>query len=375
MDFRDWMCLGSLFWVFYTIGAMGYLVLDIDYTYSPFFVVIGSIALYALGYIVAGRETKKKIRIKLKFKKFGVFSWGTILDLLLIASTLAWALYFIKNRSILLSGIESGRVEAMSGNGVLLYLIEVNIMTIGMEFIRLLNKRISVLKFSIKAIVASVELLSIGYRTPFFTMIVVCIIVLVKTRKIKLSKVIRYAIVLFIVAMVIEIIRMGENGDFLHSLLFRIISRFSLTMHNMNFVFNTFPRFMDFQNGYCQIMDLFILLPGPGQDFTMWLKNAVQISFAGGGLGVPINASFYVDFGYIGMCIGMFLLGIFHRKIDIWCDKSSFVTFWNCFFIFQLTTGATISASLILPLVLSLVYWFASLFVTKDDSILIRKES
>ena len=56
-------------------------------------------------------------------------------------------------------------------------------------------------------------------------------------------------------------------------------------------------------------MSFNLLLPGAGQDFTMWLKEAMGQTFAGGGVAPSIVGEFYINFGMVGVFCGMFIMG------------------------------------------------------------------
>lgn len=365
---RNWISTLTLFWLQYTIYSLGYVFSETEYWYNPFFIVIGSFFFLLLGYVIGNLTKIRPIRI-IKIKRCSLFrlKWKTLIEIMYIFSTVMWALYIYKNRYFLFGGnLESGRVDAMSGNGILLYSIMLHVMFIPLLYIIWKKKEIRTGAFIFFVCVSCVELISVGYRTPLVISIFCILAVNARLKKFGVTKAIGYFCLMFILAMVYELYRSGMSFS-TSALLNRVTSRFDVCMWNYNFVVATFPDKIPFQYGYTNMIDLLMLLPGPGQDFSLWLKDAVGMTYDGGGLVTFIQGSFYIDFGVPGIIIGMFLLGIFKSYVDKKLDANPYITFWGAYipYAFSMVCGC-ITGTFILPGVLFVVYKFLEYFAIGD---------
>lgn len=378
---KSWLCNLTLSWIYYTISALGPLFISEQYfqVYNPFVVFLLTYALMLLGYYIVGISSHKLAFPRLKYIKATRIrlSWKTILYALFCFSTLLCCIYVFKNRALLFGGaLEDGRVSAMAGNGVLLYGIQLYILTIPLMFMMFLQKKITWYVFFPLTIIAGGGMLMLGYRTPAFVMLILLLIIAVRVDLINLRKSINLAIVLFVFAMIFEVFRSGQAVDSMFSaVLDRFSARFGVSAVNTSYVFSTFPARVPFQHGYSNVIDLIMLLPGPGDDFSMWLKKMVGISFSGGGLAAPIQCSFYIDFGYPGMFIGMFFLGVFKRYIDDWSYSRGEINFWQIYLPYAfIMSGGCITDAFILPGVFFIVYYFIMIFANHELRIPLKEK-
>ena len=58
-----------------------------------------------------------------------------------------------------------------------------------------------------------------------------------------------------------------------------------------------------------------MIRPGPDKDFTIWLREQLNITSFVGGVTPSIVGEWYLNFGYTGIIIGMFLMGLMSNYI------------------------------------------------------------
>lgn len=367
----DWISTLTLFWLQYTIYALGYVTSKTVYLYNPYFVVLGSFGILLFGYYM-GHNTKyfRIKQFKIKRSQIIKLKWKTIIEMMYVYSTIMWGVYILKNRAFLFGeNLESGRVDAMSGNGIFLYSVMLHVMYIPMLYILLKKREISIKLFCLLVIISCFELICVGYRTPLVISVFCIFVIQARLKKFNVKDAVFWFLILFVLAMGFEIIRSGSVFS-TSSLMQRFLSRFDCCMWNYNYVVTTFPHYMPFQHGYTNIIDLIMLLPGPGQDFSLWLKDAVGITYDGGGFVTFIQGSFYIDFGIPGMIIGMFFLGYFKAFVDWWLEGHIETSFWDAYipYAFSMVCG-NIMGTFILPMVLFVVYKFMEYFAIGDLTI------
>lgn len=76
---------------------------------------------------------------------------------------------------------------------------------------------------------------------------------------------------------------------------------------NLQRVVDFFPAHSPFLFGRGYLIDLAVLFPGPQPNFSMWLKDAMGLQFAGGGITIGITGESYANWGLIAalvICLG-----------------------------------------------------------------------
>lgn len=274
--------------------------------------IIISYLCFTIGYHYSGRE-----RIKYKPYKFffpvdkpkSVFIVSLVVFCIGIA---AYSLYFIKNwHSIFVDDLENGRVTAMTGNGLLLWLGSLIWLSVYMlyeqGFINGKYKKSTILMFTISAAFS----ILLGFRSALVNPILVMFFMRNKKKEISISKMIALAIVLFVFVGVYKAIRSG-GGSLFDSLL----NEFKVSSVNLNNILDTFPQRVDFQMGSTYLLDFWTLIDDNIPGTTMWLKNALKLSFSGGGVTPTLIGEFYMNWGMFGVLIGMTLSGFFFKGIE-----------------------------------------------------------
>lgn len=297
-------------------GPIVLMIMGRFYRYGYTKIILGGLLAFACGNAIfflfkkkiLEREDKTKIRIS--------FSRIQALYMLLAVSWIASLYYFVKNRAYLIGNVEEGRVSAISGNGALLYTAQVSVLLVCMLFdIYIESKKdqnplISKFMMIFVTVVSSLTLLVSGFRAPVATLFICMIVMYAGKKRIPTWKIFLYGLLCIVGVAALGAIRTSMSGG-VSSTLSSLITSLYVGDININYMYNTFPGKVGFQNGYTYLINFLMLMPGPDLDFTLWLKEQVGISFSGGGLTPTIIGEFYINFGEIAIFIGMFLMGAF----------------------------------------------------------------
>jgi oligosaccharide repeat unit polymerase len=364
----------SLFTVYFcysvAIGPLFLLRSHINYGYNYTNIILGSLLAFSWGNAVANRN---RSITKIEDKNIIRFNFSRIrcLRILFIVSMLATTYYLYKNRALLLGGnIQSGRVAASSGNGMILYISQLSILVVPMMleayYIGKRKKIVTIRKAEIilAAIIASVTLVASGYRAPVMTMFICLAVLIITNDNINNTKIIAMGVAFVIAVEILGMARQTLSGGSSTKGIFASLGT-SLIVNNINlhYVFNTFPEKVAYQHGFTYLINFIMLRPGPDLDFTLWLKQQIGINFAGGGVTPTIIGEFYMNFGMLGAYIGMFALGILGNEIYkyfIRHSKSFLSVFYICQFAHSVSGG--IANVIITVIFYTILYWILMMF-------------
>lgn len=350
------------------LGPIFLLTAKVDYGYSYFDVILGSLlaftwgnALFANKRFAEPIQDKGIIRVNLSRKN--------ALRILYIISFLASAFFFIQNRSLILGGsLQSSRIDAISGNGAIVYISQLTILIVPMMYDLYFYgkthgiKTISKVELFFAFILASGTLLISGFRAPVMTMGICIVVLIMQKNNIKNIHVVYTGIVFVVLAEILGIVRDSMSGVVGKSFIASMSISLIVNCINLRYVFNTFPSKVPFQGGYTYLINILMLKPGSDPDFTLWLKDQIGISFAGGGVTPTVMGEFYMNFGTIGMYIGMFALGAVGVYVFRYFKKHS-CTFLGVFYVWQFAHCASggIANVMITVILYTIVYWFLML--------------
>lgn len=370
-----WISVLTIFFAlaFISLGPGIYFIV-LEHTvmrYNPYLVILPGMLFILLGYIVGGLLWNKKRR---KIKRIhGTLPLDFVLYGTYLLSTLAWAIYFLRFRTLLKGNLESGRIEAMSGSGALIFVVQLHIMTITLLFIELKNKHISKLVYWPLCLFGLFQLLSMGFRSPAAISVICLLLVQVLDGKIRLKKTIVFVVLLGVAAISFGIYRSGSSGTTIYYILRQ---QFYTPMYNLDVMYHYFPSKIPFQHGYTYLINLIMLLPGPGPDFTLWLKDAIGFTFSGGGITPTLFGEFYINFGTIGIYLGSFILGIIFRKIDEWIYSGD-INFWKVYMLILVPSclGGGIANIMVQPLIFALYYLFLCIITKPRNAVVISSSA
>ena len=298
---------------------------------SHFTLIIISYLMLAIGMNLNIKWKSKKINTESKYR----IKLEDICIIIGLISLIANVCYIFINRAYLLSGdIEAGRTAALSSNGIFIVLMNLIIPMIGLLFdIYLKKDSKKILLFVIIFIMgATLCYLIQGTRTPIMKIIILMLLIYNFRRNIKNHTVIIIAImgiVLLIGMQVMRTQRSSESIGFSKSLL-DTLQNGSV---NLQYVQNTFPEKEPYQKGYTYFINLIMLLPGEDIDFTLWVKDKLNLDFAGGGVTPTIIGESYINFGNIGTYIILFFIGTLINYIDNKYSDNKNEAFWICYFV------------------------------------------
>ena len=305
-----------VFSVFYVVlFAFGPMILYIegyDYYREVGNFIIISYLCFAIGYRFCGRG-------KIKHNQYKIFRPANKPKAVLIIALIvfcvgmgAYSIYFVKNwHYIFTADLENGRVAAMTGNGLFLWLGSLVWLSVYMmyeqSFINGRYKKVTYLMFAGSAIFS----ILLGFRSALVNPILVMFFMKNKKKEIPMRKIMVLALVLFAFVGVYGAIR-GGGGSSYDSLLLE----FKVSSVNLNYILNTFPSKAKYQMGATYLMEFQSLIDNNVVGVTMWLKNVLDLNFSGGGVTPTLIGEFYINWGIIGVLIGMTLSGALFRRID-----------------------------------------------------------
>lgn len=279
-----------------------------------------SIFMYMIPICIFGKKGKKddKKTFEINYNYVKQFS-----NILLVLSLVAYALYFVRNRSLLFSGnLESDRISALSGNGIILQMMNFSVLGLALLFECFLKDKYSLKKFIILCCIFLPLTLLRGFRSGIISPILIFFFMYNKAHKISNRVTIKFGIYLIALVTILgELRTVMSSGT--ADILTTLIGTFRTGSINMSHIFRNFGTYIPFQYGYSYLVNMKMLLPGADPDFTLWLKELMKINFSGGGITPTIIGEFYLNFGIIGVYIGMFLMGIIVRKINDYYDSNN----------------------------------------------------
>ena len=223
-----------------------------------------------------------------------------------------YSAYFITSwSSIFVADLENGRVEAMTGKGLYLWLGSLVWLAVYMVFEQsLLTGKYKKTVYAMFSIAAVFSIL-LGFRSALVNPILVMFFMKNKKREIPIRKMIALVIALFAFIGIYGAIRSG-NGSSLDSLL----NEFKVSSVNLNNILITFPYKVGFQYGKTYFLDIIQLFDNSIVGTTSWLKTVLNLSFSGGGVTPTLIGEFYINWGLFGSLIGMMVTGSIFKSID-----------------------------------------------------------
>jgi len=84
-------------------------------------------------------------------------------------------------------------------------------------------------------------------------------------------------------------------------------------LYVLNLIYDLFPVSEPHMLGMSYLIDIKTLLPGYQPHFGFWLKERLGLEFAGGGVTQTIVGELFINWGWIGIIVGMFTMGIVFR--------------------------------------------------------------
>lgn len=308
--------------IYFLFGPIVYM-LEGRIVETNLFIINIAFILYIFG-IFFNKKLKFKKHLKTNIIKYnGVFDSKVSPFVLYFISCFASFYYIFINRNFLFSNLETGRVEAMSGNGILLLLIKCFIVSVPMLYSEYKKNKISKSIFWTLLICSIFLTFSIGYKASSLTICIVIALMYCRYEKLLLKKIIKILFLCFLLIFFFDFIR-ASFSDTKFNLLEKVINNMSVGFYNYERIVYWFPKNKEYQFGYTFLINLKMLLPGPDLDFTLWLKETLQMNFAGGGTVPTIFGELYLNFSFIGVFLGMIIIGFLSESISYLYKREGF---------------------------------------------------
>lgn len=232
---------------------------------------------------------------------------------------------------ILQGDLENARVSALTGSGVPFYLSMLMMIACWLS----LDPRATI-SMSIKVWMfagATLLLSTTGWRNTVFALLVVALLMRHYQRPIKSGLLLACGLLAVLGAVGIGIYRVYSSGiqtyltyqqvargDYLAATWTYLVTYADAFARNLATVFKVVPSSLDFQGGTTLIWNFLSLAPDSDlEPFDFVLKRAAGEGFEGGGLPPTLVGEWYLNFGWIGIVVGMAIIGVVaelsHRAI------------------------------------------------------------
>ena len=240
---------------------------------------------------------------------------------------LSYAIYFLGNwHNIFGSDLEEGRVEAMTGNGLLLWVGSLVWLSVYMTYEQYLKDGKHKRTVLLMIIASAAFSILLGFRSALVNPILIIFFMKNKKKEIPIVKMFGVAVVLFIFVGVYGAIRSGSGESSVVS----IIRELKVSSVNINYIVATFPKRVKYQHGMTYLLDIITLFSNKVEGNTTWLKNVLGLKFSGGGVTPTIIGEFYINWGLPGVLIGMTASGALFKRIDYLYKKPDNSAFLSC---------------------------------------------
>lgn len=305
-----------VFSIFYVVllafGPMILYMEGFDYYKKVGNLIIISYLCFAVGYRFLGKGKFKNPLRKMFLPANNPRVVFVIAFIVFCVAMGAYAIYFARNwRFIFTSDLESGRVTAMKGNGLFLWIGSLVWLAVYMMYEQALisgkYKKVTYLMFAGAAIFS----LLLGFRSALVNPIMVMFFMKNKRREIPIQKMVVLALALFAFVGIYGAIRGGEGSSY-----DSLILEFKVSSVNLNYVMDTFPSETKYQMGATYLMEIQSLIYDDVVGVTMWLKNVLNLKFSGGGVTPTLIGEFYLNWGILGVLFGMTFSGALFKRID-----------------------------------------------------------
>lgn len=360
-----------VFSVFYTI-LYGIAPLILYYNSRDYYILIGkyvaiSYLCFLAGYFCDRRKLfKNECNVRNLFGEYDSKMLVRLCILLFSVGILAYLLYFFKNGNLIFGNdLENGRVEAMTGNGVLLWCGKLawlaTFIIYEQKLITKCHKLICIIMISIVSVLS----IFLGFRSVLVDAILILFFMRNKEKEISIKKMLLISVLLFVFVGIYGAVR-GGGGTVAGSLL----NEFKVSSVNLNYILESFPDRIPFQRGKTYTFDFRALVYDDVPGMTMWLKEKLKLSFSGGGVTPGIIGEWYINWGNFGVVGGMFLSGIIAKGMDkVYRDQNNsiFVSSLLMGYIRSIIRGGV--GNCMIVLLVYVIGYYGCLYITKRISV------
>lgn len=246
-------------------------------------------------------------------------SYGLCMKMLLGIGMISALFFFLRSGTVPLFATEKNEARMLTmeipGNGYLLYLMLTMNYYIIMEYYRyVLNERSirqnnKIAFWITTALVFNVYLLTGSRRFSLFLIVYILMVRNYAVKLIAYKKIMISTLAMIIFIVIFELFR-ESNQDTTQTFLITVVYRLIIYISNFTKIYELIPVDLPFQYGATYVMDFLTILPGKQIDYQTWLKDLTGLTFKGFGIPPTIVGDLYLNWGEIGVYIGMFLIGM-----------------------------------------------------------------
>jgi oligosaccharide repeat unit polymerase len=222
---------------------------------------------------------------------------------------------------ILMGDLENSRVAALTGSGVPFYLSM--LLMVSCWLVLEPSVKISTNTKILMFVFGALLLATTGWRNTVFALLVVAVLVRHYRRPLKSSVLIMTGLAAMLGAVVIGLYRVISSGietylsyqqiargDLIGATGTYLLTYADAFARNLATVFKVVPNGLDFQNGKTFVWNFLSLAPSSDlEPFDFVLKQAAGEGFQGGGLPPTLVGEWYLNFSWIGVVLGMAIVG------------------------------------------------------------------
>lgn len=356
------------YYVFIAVAPLYMIIVkNYEYNYNILFIFGFSLICFIIGCRIISlnfviNNSRKKIKGIFNFDDVDYKNAKNMAFILLIIGYLFSFIYLIKNGQYIFQDLENNRVLAMQGSGIIIHFSYMILPATWMLYYYHVNfKKIKLLIIII--CIDVIFLLLIGFRSRILELILLMILIRNDFKKIKFNKLFKYSIILIIFVSALQALRTYFTNGTMNFGIETVVLTLTVNSINLKSIFRVFPKIVPFQHGYTYLINFFMLAPNNSIDYTLWLKNALNISFDGGGVTPSILGEFFINFGFYGMFICMFILGLLTGIVDK--KESQYKGNKLIYFIFIFYLARSVSSGIANFIIIMLWFIFLTLIMMR----------
>lgn len=288
-------------------------------------------------------------------------TYGAIIS---VISTLANIYYICKYSNNFFGGnLESGRIDALSSNGIILLLCSLIIPSTVMLYYHYSKTKKGKYTFLISFAVLIITHIIRGGRAGIIRVLICAILIKNHDHPINMKKILTIGVVSVVALAFMQIQRTYMSGYNVTSLTRNIYGMFENGSINIDYIYDTFPEKTRYQMGYSYIVNIKMMKPGPDLDFTLWLKQIIGLNYSGGGLTPTLFGEGYLNFGYVGGFLELLFIGLvanyLNRQYKVNDKNTLWIVYVSSLFMDSFRGGfANIEIGLLTTLALYIAYRF-----------------
>lgn len=297
---------------------------------------------------------------------------------------------------IFLTDLEQGRVEAslaISGYvRILVYLLIPSGIISFNNYLELKKRNTSFTTSFLMWILSIVLLLTLGNRSPAFTIILISILIFIFNNgsfKFSVFKLIKYGIPTIIITLVfvggigayrvintpsmwnyVEYKPLLDQKKYFELAMFSFFHYFSIGVNNFIDMLKVVPHIIPLQYGKTYVMPLMTILPGTQYTLDIQIKNALGQTYLGGGTIPSFLGEAYINFGLVGAIvspvISLKLIESLRKQFLIKKSVGNKIIYVYIFFYLCYSQLAGIASTSVFPIIAIAIFVVYNLYVYRS---------